>query len=554
MAKTLKIDYCADRLLNVASSKLDEHDPCGALKILNTLREREGDNSETFVLYADAYDDMQLYERSINHFFLAIDCGDEADSTELYEGLAMAYMNIGKTDFSAYYYDRLLRETDGVTEVDRKALVDSFLQLEDNPLKIVYPPALADCTHIVEAGAELMRQNHMDEAISCLEEVPEGNADYVTARGYIVMAHLICDRYDVCEAECNRLLQTYPDDVGLLITKAALMGELGRREESVAIARRLLKIDVTFTADLFKIATVCCENEMHEEAYRIFCKIEEDMQYEFSYLYFKAVAANNSGKVEEAIDILDTICTIYPSAMCARYYLGILRNGLRTDTPVTMSYIYAMPTEMRENYLSMLIAYDAIPKSKCKASDADLLEVKQSVAWCLDDMDGNLDAKPLSLAAKCAIKAGLEDTVRQMLLNAFYGDELKIFMMRELALRNQNDTFGLAFNHTYHRVNLYALSIGVKKRKIFIGAYAELVARLGMLGESYCRKIMEVCEYVYTFLQEKQALDLCTDADVLAAALFTKARFSFARGKKIDVCDLFSANREKYAKLTEVLE
>ena len=48
------------------------------------------------------------------------------------------------------------------------------------------------------------------------------------------------------------------------------------------------------------MATVCCENDLHDEAYKKFCLLDEKMPYDGRMLYFKAVAAYKSGRIHEA--------------------------------------------------------------------------------------------------------------------------------------------------------------------------------------------------------------------------------------------------------------
>ena len=259
MNKTAKIDLSADRLISIADDCLEAHDYIQALKMLNKNAALNGNDEDSYMLYAEAFDDMGLYEKCVNGWFKYIDyADDEADLVAAYESIAVSFMNMRMDNFAAYYYNKLLMETDEeLTSEDRKQIIDAFLQGNDKPaLKFVYPPRLVD--------------EHSDK--------------YVSARNYIAMCNVIGDKYEEAEEECRAILERDPDNVQALTTLAAVKGQQHKRDEAIELARRLLKINPDEGDELFKIATVCCENGLHDEAYSIFCRLDERFDYDCSLL------------------------------------------------------------------------------------------------------------------------------------------------------------------------------------------------------------------------------------------------------------------------------
>ena len=97
MNKTSAIDLSADRLIAIAADLIEEHNYIGALKMLNKNAVLNGNDEDSFMLYAEAFDDMGLYEKCINGWFKYIDyAGENANLAEAYEGLAVSYMNLGQ--------------------------------------------------------------------------------------------------------------------------------------------------------------------------------------------------------------------------------------------------------------------------------------------------------------------------------------------------------------------------------------------------------------------------------------------------------------------------
>ena len=60
MSKTESMDFSDDRLLSLAASMIDDHNLIGALKILNKNAELNYNDDRSYMLYAEAYDDMGL--------------------------------------------------------------------------------------------------------------------------------------------------------------------------------------------------------------------------------------------------------------------------------------------------------------------------------------------------------------------------------------------------------------------------------------------------------------------------------------------------------------
>ena len=127
MAKILGMDLSDDRLISIAADLVDNHNYIGALKMLNKNAGLSGNDEDSLMLYAEIFDDMGLYEKCVNGWFKYMDNSDLIDINECYEGLAMCYMNLGNEHFAAYYYNKLLMETDELDADAREDILRSFL-------------------------------------------------------------------------------------------------------------------------------------------------------------------------------------------------------------------------------------------------------------------------------------------------------------------------------------------------------------------------------------------------------------------------------------------
>lgn len=548
MGRIDKIDLGGDRLISLAADLVDNHNYIGALKILNKNEQRNGNDDDSLMLYAEIFDDMGLYEKCVNGWFKYVDEAEFADMSDCYEGLAVSYMNLGNEHYSAYYYNKLLSETDEVDPEMREEILREFTMGEENPLKFSYPPALEDCSEYLSGGIAHMKAGEYDRAIEEFEKVGEGNPKYLAARNYVAMCKIISDRCEEAEQECLKVLEKYPGDVQALTTLAAVKTEAGKREEALALAKQLLGLELTDPENIYKIATVCCENKLHEEAYGLFKKLTGELEYDLNIMYFKAVSAFNAGKFEESFAAFDDLCTIYPEAVTARYYYRLARGMKESGEIKELSYFYRLPNDVRESSLKLLAAYMRLSNTAAKklATDVDLTDC---VKWCFDETEGYGGNELQLLAAQVAVKAGLDGIVRNVLLDAFIDDRLKIEVLTSLAERNEFECFGVVICHIYKRITTTTLDIGRTKRKYFVQAYARLVAHFSVLEDDYGFAFADAAERIYRKLSEEGRLDEVKNVEVLTAAIYCLSEVNAAGIEGDKIYSFFEADKEQIDKL-----
>ncbi len=550
MSKAERLDLSDERLLSLAASMIDDHNFIGALKMLNKNAGLNFNDDRSFMLYAEAYDDMGLCERSINGWFRYLDEAPEGDLGEAYEGLAVNYMNLGNENFAAYYYNKMLVETDDLTPETRRGIIDNFLRKQDNPLKFAWPPGIADYSAEISRGLEEMRARRYDEAVAEFEKVADGNPRYLAARNYIAMCRIIADRCEEAEAECAEILKRAPDDVQALTTLAAVRTEQKRAEEGREIALKLASLNVSDTDDIYKIATVCCENKLHDRAYEMFCRLGGELAYDTTVLYFTAISAYNCGKVKESLAAFEKLLAIDPDAVVAQYYMLRVRRNAEEGVFEELGYFYRLPQEEREDALKVISECCGMSARAAYAYSART-DVLGCIKWCFDELENSEDNQLHLAAALCAVKCGYDDYVRGLLLDAFLADGLKVAALHELCARNEDNRFGVVICNIYKNVDTYRLNVGRAKRKHFVQAYATLVSRFGIFEENYSARFCAAAEKLYEKLERAGALARALAEKALTAAMFV---LSGVREKVVpadDVCGFFEADKEAYDKIME---
>lgn len=535
-AKIQKIDYSRKRLATQADKYYNDGRFVDALRTAHREYALYGGDGEVYARIADIYEAMGLHASAINYLFRYLDIADEEDYPDIYEGIAVNYMNIGNESAAAFYYNRLIDVDDTLTPESKMEIAAAFTKEKKSNLRFAYPSELADFSKELESGTRAMKSGDFPTAIDQLERVEEGSKQYAEAQETLAVAYLLADDMAKAEEVCLRRLEETPNDPRLLSTLAAVYMEGERKEESLAVAKKLCTLTTEDHDEIYKIATVCCENGLHEEAYERFCRLDEALPYDGRTLYFKAVSAYKCGKKEEAERTLDLLCTIYPDAEVAKFYLHALRN----DEEVDFDYFYRVPQDERNLRTKALLMTTSASKDEAAITSIFARE-NGAYAWAFDEMDGN-DVELQYLALVAAVRAEEDDFVRDVLLDYEVSDMLKIETMCLLYERNREDEVGFVMCNVCRKVHLLPVRLGRKRRKIFIEGYAKVASKFGIASDECGERVVAATETLYRTLEANGCLETVKNADDCACAVFLTSGIKDVRGEATQIAALFGAD------------
>ena len=542
--KVKKIDFSRKRFAAIADKYYNEGNYLSALRMAYKEYETYGGDGDVFMRLSDIYEAMSLQGAAINWYFRFLDVAEEGDLPDIYEGLAVNFLELGQESQSAYYYNRLIDVDDMLPEETKLDIVEAFSTDKKNKLRFVYPPRLADYSQEITMGSRALKAGECTRAIEEFSHVEKGAKEYTHAQEMQAVAYLLQGKADEAEKVCLGLLEENPNEVRVLATLAAAYLEQDRGEESRAIALRLAAQEQTDADDLYKVATVCCENGLHEEAYQKFRQLDKKMPFDGRMLYFRAVSAYKSGRIDEAERALDILCAVYPDAEVAKYYLRELRLYKEGGTSAPeLIYFYHLPQEERERRCRSLIHIGKCPKDE--AQIFGLLALHDGYfRWCFDEMDGNdHDLQYLGLVTAVHVRA--DEFIQEILLDYEVADILKIETLRMLLERNEEMEVGLVLCSIYKRVVLPRVSIGRKRRKKFIEAYAKLASKFISIKDGYGEKIKTATERLYEALAAYDNLELVDNSDDCACAIFLLSGLKELGNNPEMIAAAFDANEAK---------
>ncbi|MDE7087684.1 MAG: hypothetical protein K2O67_05785, partial [Clostridia bacterium] len=139
----------------------------------------------------------------------------------------------------------------------------------------------------------------------------------------------------------------------------------------------------------------------------------------------------------------------------------------------------------------------------------------------------------------------MEDTVRDILLDAFLQDGVKLEVLSALVQQNKPGSYGVVVCNLYRRVNLVPITIGRAKKSAFLKAYGLVFSRFAMLEQEYPFMLGAAAEKLYNKLSEEGRLDCCRSIPALAAAILRYSEIKESGLSDEQICSFFGANADK---------
>lgn len=533
--KIRQLDFSEEFLLESAEKRFEQGDYYGALKMLNRRAEKYDPSADASALYADIYEALGLYPLCADAWFRFLDTCNEADFAEGYEGLSVAFMNMGD-EFQAGIYMHRTLDADGIPH-------GAFFEQPDRPqLRLVHSDdGSVEDTELLREGIDHIRMGEFEQAKESFSEISPKSRDFPSATGLAAMCKLLEGDVGGAAEECEKLLSYYPENVHALTTYCAVLGAKGDKEAAKEVGKQLAALEVESIEDLFRVSTALCETGLDEEAYQKLTILKGKAPYGDDVLWFHAVAAFHTGRLEEAIESLEQLTTVNPRKSIARYYLIRMRE-LRDEPEkeLQIGYFYKMPEEEYNKVKDFLLTVSA-----ASAEDAErfsmLPEVDEYFRMAFDQLDGR-DDKLQILAARVAVKCRCERFLREILLDFNASESIKILILRELILRNEENSFGVVVCSFYREFFTHELQIGEKFRKPFMNAFAEVYSKYALIGEDNEEKLINAAEDVYQTLEESETLDFAEEQSAISAVIYREARLRQSERSIERIAELFDAN------------
>lgn len=151
----MKIDFSKSRFRERAVKYYDEGNYLSALRFAYKEINLYGGDGDAYMMISDIYENMELYSSAVNCWFRFMDNCMGEDLPDIYEGLAINYLNMGNEAQSAFYYNKLMDTDNTLTPENKADIAETFAHDKRSRFRFVYPPRFADYSGETEAGAAL---------------------------------------------------------------------------------------------------------------------------------------------------------------------------------------------------------------------------------------------------------------------------------------------------------------------------------------------------------------------------------------------------------------
>lgn len=532
--KIQKLDLSDEFLLESAEKRFDAGDYLGALTILNKRSGMYDPSADASALYGDIYEALGLYGMCADAWFRFLDTCNEADFTEGYEGLAVAFMCMGDDFQSEIYYRRaydidiLPEEIGAMFEKEKRSL--RIVHSADGPIRD--PDAMKKAFDLLSLG-------EIGYAREVLSEISPESEDYPTASGMIALCMLLDGDKEGASEKCRGLVENYPDNITVLTTYCAILGAQNDAEGAKEVGKRLATMKTGSTEELYRVATTLCETGLDEEAYEKLEQLRDRLPYNLDALWLYAVAAYKTGRRENAVESLERLVTVYPKREVAKYSLVRLRAG-EEGNGLLSSYVYRMPDDEYKAVSGFLLGVNSAKQEEAELL-ADVPEIEEYLRLAFDHLDGR-DVKLRALAVKAAVKCRCDSFVREVLLDYTAADYLKISILHDLTLRNEENSFGVVNLALYSEFFTHELEMGPHKRKHFLNAFAEVYSQYSTLHGDNEDKLVTAAEDVNRILEDAGVADYFEDEAAISAVIYREAHLYGGKRSIGEIAKLFEAN------------
>ncbi|MBO5525347.1 MAG: hypothetical protein J5993_01215 [Clostridia bacterium] len=547
----MKIDLSEERLMRLAENATDEDRLYDALRWANKAdRLYEIKNTYRYqALLAEIYEHAGVVEGALQHWFYALDVADASEVGEVYEALAYCFDTRGDKVTASFYYDKAMKSPGFIGEFE---LAEQPMEppATKNIFRRVFPCEKADFTQEILSAIDEMRKGEFAEAERKLEEIPHAAKDYRKAGNFLAVSKLMQGKGEEAVKVAEDLYRTYPDDSEIAVTLATAYKADERVEEGMAIAKQLIKRTDLSNDEMFKVAALLCELELHQDAYEYTKILGNYMPFDGNLLYMSGAAACNSKNYEDGIRTFEKLVTMYPDAYVVRYYQSYYQNGGREKMP----YVYRVFEEerrRREAYLGYLMSMEQ--SDAMLEYEERMQEIDELLLWCFDEMDGQ-DIRLQAYAITVAIHLEAYEFLQEILMNYQVEDVIKVEIIRDLCVKNKDVFFRVVVYNLYQTVRLPKLSIGRKARKKFLEGYAECVSQFGLRIDGLMDVLPEKAEDFYRRLEKHEKLDGVKSPQTVAIALCYLCGLKKEREAIKMLCLLLDANLDDVFRLLEVYD
>ena len=236
--KIKKLDISLDSIFKLADRCRENGDVMGALRWVDKADRLFGirEDFDFIELLADVYEIAGITDSALRYWFLALDCCNEDELTDIYESLAVCFGVKGDKQTSDYYYEKMLRRM-GWSRPEIESYLSGEPQEEQSPKLFhrVFPPEKADYAEQIGKGLDFLRRGDFEKAEKEFDAVHPASKDGKRAGNFAALSEIMQGRASDAISRVQTLLSQDEDNLELLVTLGTAYRANGEPEKGVPI-------------------------------------------------------------------------------------------------------------------------------------------------------------------------------------------------------------------------------------------------------------------------------------------------------------------------------
>ncbi len=314
-ANVLEFSQTYEQLLDLANKADDKNDKGKAIRLLQKAIALHPQKLDAKCRLAEVYADVGLYALSNNLlYWVLLRAPYETDGYYLLGQNAFA---LGKWNAAGYYFNLFATESDDA-DIDWDAIDGLMENVQSKTLHVVNERDVA--AHLEEQARESLGRGDFAKAAEIFEQAAEHSQDIAT-KNNLALAYCIAGKLPQAKQYAEEVLALNPQDVfgrcNMLLI-ASLTGDEPQAQECRKFLEETVPADLQ---QLLKMVSVLANLQEDELLYR---KTKEYLQkepYQVDVALLAFFAAFNTGRKEEAKELLLFNLTLDPEDPVSSFYL-----------------------------------------------------------------------------------------------------------------------------------------------------------------------------------------------------------------------------------------
>lgn len=385
----LAFEQPANFYYRTAQKMIDQGNYIQAVNLFRKAINKEPDNAEFMIGYAELLTDMYKFEESNSILFELIRQKKQI-TPECFFNLGRNFLGLNdfakaKDSFERYMED----EPDGEYAEDMDDLLFLMEDQFDLETDLLSDAEEKEAFKQAFLGKKALDMGEYNKAIEILESIRYESNNFLFVKNNLSLAYFCINKKEKALQIAQQVLKKDAKNIHANCNMALFIKDdpLTAHQAKDFLERAISAIS-DLPDDVYKLAITLCEMQEYERALPFLKQMTEYNPYDEKVLFYLAITLYNQKRFHEAICYLTDIITLDAPGLVASYYIGFIKDVINEQAEFKLlGYTYQVPPDevkRRIKYLNDCLHLDEESfQSKWKHDPV----LKDTLIWGLESGD-----------------------------------------------------------------------------------------------------------------------------------------------------------------------